>query len=57
VAHIGDHDDEGWDLCATPACQVYYGRSAEHALSNRAVEESAGLVAAYQGQPINAMYT
>jgi stage II sporulation protein D len=57
VAHLGDHDDEGWDLCDTPACQVYYGRSAEHSLSNRAVEETAGLVAAYRGQPINAMYT
>jgi stage II sporulation protein D len=57
VAHLGDHDDEGWDLCATPACQAYYGRSAEHSLSNRAVEETAGLVAAYRGQPIDAMYT
>jgi len=57
VAHLGDHDDEGWDLCATPACQAYYGRSAEHSLSNRAVEETAGLVAAYRGVPIDAMYT
>jgi len=57
VAHLGDHDDEGWDLCATPACQAYYGRSAEHSLSNKAVEETAGLVAAYRGQPIDAMYT
>lgn len=57
VAHLGDHDDEGWDLCDTPACQVYYGRGAEHSLSNRAVEETAGLVAVYQGVPIDAMYT
>ncbi len=57
VAHLGDHADEGWDLCATPACQAYYGRSAEHSLSNRAVEETAGLVAAYAGRPIDAMYT
>jgi len=57
VAHLGDHDDEGWDLCATPACQAYNGRSAEHSLSNRAVEETAGLVAAYQSLPIDAMYT
>jgi stage II sporulation protein D len=57
VAHLGDHDDEGWDLCATPVCQAYYGRSAEHSLSNKAVEETAGLVAAYLGQPIDAMYT
>ena len=57
VAHRGDHDDDGWDLCATPACQVYAGAGAEHALTDRAVAETAGLVAVYQGQPIDAMYT
>ena len=57
VDHLGDYDEEGWDLCATPACQVYYGRSAEHSLSNKAVEETAGLVAVYEGRPIDAMYT
>ncbi len=57
VAHLGDHDDEGYDLCATPACQVYKGVGVEHRLSDRAVEETAGLVAAFDGQPIDAMYT
>jgi len=57
VAHLGDHDDEGWDLCATPACQAYYGRSAEHQLSNRAVDETAGLVAAFHDIPIDAMFS
>jgi len=57
VAHLGDHADEGWDLCATPACQVYGGVSGEHSLSNRAVAETAGLVAVYEGEPIDAMYT
>ena len=57
VAHLGDHADEGWDLCDTPACQVYGGVSGEHSLSNRAVAETAGLVAVYEGEPIDAMYT
>jgi stage II sporulation protein D len=57
VAHLGDHADEGWDLCDTPACQVYNGVGVEHSLSNRAVEETAGLVAVFDGQPIDAMYT
>lgn len=57
VAHLGDHADEGWDLCDTPACQVYNGVGVEHSLSNRAVEETAGLVAVFAGQPIDAMYT
>ncbi len=57
VAHLGDHADEGWDICDTPACQVYYGVGAEHRLSNRAIEETAGLIAVFEGSPIDAMYT
>jgi stage II sporulation protein D len=57
VAHLGDHADEGWDLCDTPACQVYGGFDAEHRLSDRAVQETSGLIAVYEGQPIDAMYT
>ena len=57
VAHLGDHDDEGWDICATPACQAYHGAGAEHPLSDRAVRETSGLIAVYEGRPIDAMYT
>ena len=57
VAHLGDHDDEGYDLCATPACQAYHGVEVEHSMSNRAIAETRGLVAAFAGQPIDAMYT
>ena len=57
VAHLGDHEGEGWDLCDTPACQVYAGAGVEHRLSNRAVAETAGLVAVFDGEPIDAMYT
>jgi len=57
VAHLGDHDGEGYDICDTPACQVYSGAGAEHSLSNRAIEETSGLVAVFDGRPIDAMYT
>ena len=57
VAHLGDHQDEGWDLCATPACQAYHGAGAEHPLTDRAVAETAGLMAVFDGAPIDAMYT
>jgi stage II sporulation protein D len=57
IAHFGDHDDEGWDICATPACQAYHGSGAEHPLSDRAVGETAGLIAVDGGAPIDAMYT
>ena len=57
VAHLGDHDDEGWDICATPACQAYHGAGAEHSLSDRAVRETAGIIVIFDGHPIDAMYT
>ncbi len=57
VAHLGDHDDEGYDLCDTPACQVYGGEGVEHPLSDRAVRDTAGIVATYRGAPIDAMFT
>lgn len=57
VSHLGDYEEDGYDICATPACQAYHGRGAEHRLSNRAVEETAGVVAVYEGAPIDAMYT
>jgi stage II sporulation protein D len=57
VAHLGDHDDEGWDICDTPACQAYHGVDAEHPLSDRAVAETRGLIATWGGEPIDAMYT
>ena len=57
VAHLGDHDDEGWDICDTPACQAYHGAGSEHSLSDRAIRETAGLIARFDGAPIDAMYT
>ncbi|HQP43454.1 MAG TPA: SpoIID/LytB domain-containing protein [Thermoanaerobaculales bacterium] len=57
IAHLGDAEAEGYDLCATPACQVYAGADAQHPLSDRAVDETAGLIAVFGGEPIDAMYT
>jgi len=57
IAHLGDSEAEGYDLCATPACQVYAGADAQHPLSDRAVDETAGVIAVYHGEPIDAMYT
>ena len=42
LAHLGDYASKGYDVCATPACQVYRGQSSEHPLTDRAVEETAG---------------
>ncbi len=56
VAHLGEYAALGWDICATTACQVYQGVGVEHPLSDRAVTETAGLVATWEGRPIDAMY-
>ncbi len=53
----GQFQAKGYDLCATPTCQVYRGRSTEHALSDQAVASTRGQVARYHGEPINALYT
>jgi peptidoglycan hydrolase-like amidase len=48
---------EGYDVCATPRCQVYGGRDAEHPLSDRAVAETAGEILVHRGAPIDALYS
>jgi stage II sporulation protein D len=48
---------QGFDLLPTTRSQVYGGLSTEHPLSTRAVEETRGLVATYDDEPINALYT
>ena len=53
----GQFLDEGYDLCATPRCQVYAGADAEHPLSDRAVQETRGQVVTWEGRPIVALYT
>ena len=53
----GQFLDEGYDLCATPRCQVYAGADAEHPLSDRAVRETTGQILVWDGRPILALYT
>jgi stage II sporulation protein D len=57
LAHLGDYSSKGYDVCATPACQVYRGQGSEHPLTDRAVEETRGVVATWRGRPIRAYYT
>ena len=53
----GQFQSKGYDICATPACQVYRGRGTENPLSDRAVVETRGVVATYRSGMINALYT
>lgn len=57
IKNLGQFEAEGYDLLSTPLSQVYGGKSTEHQLTNKAVEETLGVIASYQGKPINALYT
>ncbi len=57
LRNLGQYKDRGYDICATPACQVYRGFGTEHPLTDQAVAETAGVVAEFHGELINALYT
>jgi stage II sporulation protein D len=57
VSNLGRFASEGFDLTPDTRSQVYGGRSTEHPLTDRAVFETRGRVATYEGRPINALYT
>ena len=48
---------EGYQLCATIACQVYRGADSERPLSTEAVEATRGIVIEYHGELIDSLYT
>ena len=57
LAGLGKRASDGYDLLPTTSDQVYGGYSAEHPLSTRAVDETAGVAAVYGGKLITALYS
>jgi stage II sporulation protein D len=57
LAHLGDYSSKGYDVCATPACQVYRGQATEQPLTDEAVSATRGVIATWRGRPIHAYYT
>jgi stage II sporulation protein D len=55
--NMGQYKDEGYDICATDSCQVYFGVLTEDPLATQAVQATRGVVATYDGRPINALYS
>jgi len=55
--NLGQFADDGYDLCATPRCQVYKGAPAEHPLSDRAIQATRGRILLWDNKPISALYT
>mgnify|MGYP001585204401 CR=1 FL=1 len=52
LANLNKHAQQGFDVCATTDCQVYGGVDDENLKTNRAIDETAGMVLTYQGKVI-----
>lgn len=57
VKRLGEYRPEGYDICPTPACQVYKGMATEEPLSDQAIRETAGQIITYKGQPIDSLFS
>ena len=57
VRNMGQYKKDGFDICNTDACQVYFGAGTEDPLATQAVVETRGMIATYNDQPINALYS
>jgi stage II sporulation protein D len=56
-ANLNGFAAQGFDLLPTTRSQVYRGYSSESVMGTQAILETRGIIASYQGKPINAMYT
>ncbi len=57
VRNMGQYRREGYDICNSDACQVYFGAGTEDPLATQAVSETRGIVATYDSKPIQAYYS
>lgn len=57
VRNMGQYESEGYDICATQSCQVYFGAGTEHPMATEAVMETRGTIATYASKPILALYS
>jgi len=57
VKNLKRHSNNGFNLCATTCCQVYFGTKKESEQSNRAVDETNGKIITYNGDVITAVYS
>ncbi len=55
--NLGEFRQEGFDICATPRCQVYGGMDDEHPRSDAAIAATRGEVLLFAEQPIDALFS
>lgn len=56
IAQLGSYGSQGFDVLDNQQSQVYRGYDGEHPQAARAVDETAGKVLVYRGQPIAAFF-
>ncbi len=56
LSNMNKYISQGFNVCATTSSQEYGGVFCEHPATNRAINDTRGIVATYGGQPINAVY-
>lgn len=54
---LNRHKEQGYDFCSGVHCQVYSGARVETKNSNSAIDQTAGLIAVYNGEAIDAVYS
>ncbi len=57
MTKLSAHTSYGYQLCDSTNCQVYKGYSGEAARTSKAVDETEGEVACYNGKPIEAVFS
>ena len=56
LSNMNKFISQGFNVCATTSSQEYGGVFCEHPATNKAINDTRGIVATYEGQPINAVY-
>jgi len=56
IFNMNKYIDKGYNICASTNSQAYGGVNHEDPLTNKAVDETRGVIIAYKGKPINAVY-
>ncbi len=56
IFNMNKYIDQGYNICASTNSQAYGGVNHEDPLTNRAVNETRGVIIAYKGKSINAVY-
>ncbi len=55
-ANLDKHTADGFDICNTTHCQVYYGTGSANERTDQAVSETSGMCITYGGELISAYY-